>query len=61
MKSDESEMKKLAYTEVTSLNADGKYLYYYQGGSGSGAGTGLGFVLSTTGVYRVNKKKSKRC
>lgn len=59
MKPDESEMKKLAYTEVTSLNADGKYLYYYQGGSGSGAGTGLGFVLSTTGVYRVNKKNPK--
>ncbi|MDE6984090.1 MAG: DUF5050 domain-containing protein, partial [Lachnospiraceae bacterium] len=55
MRPDESEMEKMAYTEVTSLNADGKYLYYYQGGSGSG--TGLGFVLSTTGIYRVNKSK----
>jgi len=55
MRPDESEMEKLAYTEVTSLNADGKYLYYYQGGSGSG--TGLGFMLSTTGIYRVNKHK----
>lgn len=56
MRPDESEMEKLAYTEVTSLNADGKYLYYYQGGSGSGSG--LGFILSTTGIYRVNKNKT---
>lgn len=56
MRPDESEMEKMAYTEVASINADGKYLYYYQGGSGSG--TGLGFVLSTTGIYRVNKAKA---
>lgn len=56
MRPDESEMEKLAYAEVGSINADGKYLYYYQGGSGSG--TGLGFVLSTTGIYRTNKAKA---
>lgn len=56
MRPDESEMKKMLYTEVTSINADGKYLYYYQGGSGSG--TGLGFMLNTTGIYRVNKNKT---
>lgn len=56
MRPDESEMEKIAYTEVSSLNADGKYLYYYQGGSGSGSG--LGFVRSTTGIYRVNKNKA---
>lgn len=56
MKPDESEMEKIAFTEVSSLNADGKYLYYYQGGSGSG--TGLGFLLSTTGIYRINKKNA---
>lgn len=54
MKPDESDMKKLIYTEVSSLNADGKFLYYYQGGSGSGSG--LGFLVSTTGVYRASKK-----
>lgn len=57
MRPDESELKKLISTEVSSINADGKYLYYYQGGSGSG--TGLGYVISTTGVYRVPKKKSQ--
>lgn len=57
MRPDESEMKKLISTEVSSINADGKYLYYYQGGSGSG--TGLGYVISTTGVYRATKKNSQ--
>lgn len=56
MRPDESEVKKLVSTEVSSINADGKYLYYYQGGSGSG--TGLGYVISTTGVYRAPKKGS---
>lgn len=56
MRPDESEMEKMVYTEVASINADGKYLYYYQGGSGSGSG--LGFMLSTTGIYRVNKNKT---
>ena len=56
MRPDESEMEKMAYTELASINADGKYLYFYQGGSGSG--TGLGFVLSTTGIYRMNKNKA---
>lgn len=56
MKPDETEMKKMVYTEVASLNADSKFLYYYQGGSGSGTGTGLGFMISTTGVYRASKK-----
>ena len=56
MRSDESEMEKMLYTEVSSINADGNNLYYYQGGTGSGSG--LGFLLSTTGVYRVNKQKT---
>ena len=30
MRPDESEIKKLVYTEVSNINADGKYLYYYQ-------------------------------
>ena len=56
MNPDETDMQKLLYTEVSSLNADGKFLYYYQGGSGSGAGTGIGFLISTSGVYRASKK-----
>lgn len=56
MRPDETEMEKLAYTEIGSLNADGKYLYFYQ--KGSGGGSGLGFVLSTTGIYRMNKDKA---
>ena len=57
MRPDESEIKKLVYTEVSNINADGKYLYYYQGGSGSG--TGLGFMVSTSGIYRTNKADPK--
>ncbi len=57
MRPDESEIKKLVYTEVSNINADGKYLYYYQGGSGSG--TGLGFMVSTSGIYRTNKTNPK--
>lgn len=57
MRPDESEMKRLVSTQVSSINADGKYLYYYQGGSGGNAG--LGFLISTTGVYRVQKDNPK--
>lgn len=56
MRPDESEMKKLIATETSSINADGRYLYYYQGGTGSG--TGLGYVINTTGVYRAAKNGS---
>lgn len=57
MRPDESEMKKLVTTQVASINADGKFLYYYQGGSGGNAG--LGFLISTTGVYRTQKDNVK--
>lgn len=57
MRPDETEMKKLVATQVASINADGKFLYYYQGGSGGNAG--LGFLISTTGIYRVQKDKPK--
>lgn len=53
MRPDESEMKKLVPTQVGSINADGKFLYYYQGGSGGNAG--FGFLISTTGVFRTQK------
>lgn len=57
MRPDESEMKKLIPTQVASINADGNYLYYYQGGSGGNAG--LGFLISTTGIYRAKKTNPK--
>lgn len=57
MRPDESEMKKLITTQVSSINADNNYLYYYQGGSGGSAG--LGFLISTTGIYRVKKENPK--
>lgn len=57
MRPDESEMKKLITTQVASINADGNYVYYYQGGSGGSAG--LGFLISTTGIYRAKKANPK--
>lgn len=57
MRPDETEIKKLVTTQVSSINADGKFLYYYQGGSGGNAG--LGFIVSTSGVYRVRKDNPK--
>ena len=57
MRPDETEMKKLVTTQVASINADGKFLYYYQGGSGGNAG--LGFLISTTGVFRTQKDNPK--
>lgn len=57
MKADETEMKKLVSTEVSSINADGKYLYYYQ--NSSGGGTGFGFVLDSSGVFRAGKKNAE--
>ena len=57
MRPDESDMEKLVPTQTQSINADGKYLYFYQGGSSGQAG--LGFLISTTGVYRVQKDNPK--
>lgn len=57
MNPDETNMKKLMSTEVSSINADGNYIYYYQGGSGEG--TGLGYVVNTTGIYRIKKNNPK--
>ena len=57
MRPDETEMKKLVTTQVGSINADSNFLYYYQGGSGGNAG--LGFLISTTGVYRLKKDNTK--
>ena len=57
MRPDETEAERLIASETSSINADGKFLYYYQSGSGSGAG--FGYVVSSTGVYRVQKDDPK--
>ena len=57
MRPDETEMKKLSPTQVSSINADGTFLYYYQ--SGSGGNAGLGFLVSTSGIYRLRKNNPK--
>ena len=54
MKPNETELEKLIGTETGSINAAGKYIYFYQKGSGSGEG--FGYVISTTGVYRAEKE-----
>ena len=57
MNSNESEVKKLTTVGVKSLNAAGKYVYYYQ--DDVGAGSGLGFAVKTTGIHRMDKKTQK--
>ncbi len=51
MNSDESDIKRLLGTSVSSINADSKFLYYYQNGSVSDSG--LGSLLNATGVFRI--------
>lgn len=52
MNPDESDSKKLGTVGVTSLNAGGKYIYYYQ--NGTGKGSGLGYAVETKGMYRMS-------
>ena len=54
MDPDESNIKKLNSMSVKWLNAAGKYLYFYQ--NDSNKGSGLGYVIKTTGIYRLDKK-----
>ena len=58
MNPDESNMKKLLSVEVSCLNADSKYIYFYQ--SSSGTGPGIGSLLNATGVFRVQKNNMKK-
>lgn len=58
MAPNETYLEKLIETETCSINAAGKYFYYYQ--KGSGQGEGLGYVISTTGVYRVEKEDTSQ-
>lgn len=54
MNADESNIRKISDTKVTSLNTAGNYLYYYM--PDSTASTGLGFVRRVVGIYRSTKK-----
>lgn len=54
MNTDETNIKKLLEANVQSINAGGKYLYYYM--SDSTTSTGLGFIRKVVGIYRCNKK-----
>lgn len=53
MNPDETEVKKLNGNSVASINAGGKYIYYYME-SGTN-GKGLGFMGRTAGIYRSNR------
>lgn len=53
MNPDETEIEKLNSMAVKWINAAGKYLYFYQ--YDSSEGSGLGYVIKTTGMYRMNK------
>ncbi len=55
MNPDESDMVKLNSGSVSSINAAGKYLYYYMISGGEGS-TGLGSIGQIGGIYRSTKK-----
>ena len=60
MNSDETEVQKLTTVGVKSINAAGKFVYYYQ--DDVGKGSGLGYAIKTNGIYRVKKDgKSPEC
>ncbi|MCD8039392.1 MAG: DUF5050 domain-containing protein [Lachnospiraceae bacterium] len=53
---DESAVEKLSSASVSSINADGKFLYFYQ--SGSSGSAGLGYLINSYGVFRMAKEKA---
>ncbi|MDE6663928.1 MAG: DUF5050 domain-containing protein [Lachnospiraceae bacterium] len=53
MNPDESQIQKLNGNYVNSINAGGKYIYYYME-SGTN-GSGLGFMSRTAGIYRSDR------
>ncbi len=57
MNSDESELKKLNSMGAKWINVAGKFLYFYQYSSSDGSG--LGYVIQTTGLYRMDQKGKK--
>ena len=60
MNPDETDVRKLSNTQVSSLNAAGNFLYYYQ--SASSASDQFSSIFRTNGVYRCKKNgKSAVC
>ena len=60
MNPDETDVKKLSNAQVSSLNAAGNFLYYYQ--SSSSASDHFSSMFRTNGVYRSKKNgKSSVC
>lgn len=60
MTPEETNFKKISTVGVSSINAGGNYLYYYQKHSGNGSG--LGYIRNTVGMYRIKKNgKSALC
>ena len=57
MNPDETEIEKLSTVGVSSLNAAGNYVYFYQGSTGEGSS--LGYTVKTTGMYRMTKNGKK--
>lgn len=56
MNPDQTNLKKLYSSHGMYINSAGDYLYF--GMSSGDGGTGLGYVLKTTGVYRMKKNGS---
>lgn len=56
MNPDGSEIKLLLKTNVSYINAGGKYLFYYL--TNPAGGTGLGYIRSAKGIYRSSLKGS---
>ncbi len=56
MNPDETQIEKVTSVGVQSINAGGSFLYFYQKSAGSGSG--LGYVIKTTGLYRMKKDGS---
>lgn len=56
MNPDETQVEKISSMGVSSINAGGDFLYFYQKSAGSGSG--LGYVLKTVGLYRMKKDGS---
>ncbi|MBO5031488.1 MAG: DUF5050 domain-containing protein [Lachnospiraceae bacterium] len=57
MNADGTDIKKLISADISNINADSSFLYYYQ--DSLGGGNEFGFVLNSSGVYRTRKEKPK--
>jgi len=58
MNEDESDMKKVCDNNISKINADDKYVYYYMDSVSSLSDMG-GFVTANLGIYRTSIKGDK--